>query len=121
MQEQQILKAEIVSAINSLSSDNLRLLAEFTVFLKEKSEKKSVAYSQRTESGKSRTDTDDAEKLTAYTHLKMKILEEYPEMKHRTPLEIHETFDRISRKAAKNMPYKTADEFIKAMRREDRL
>ena len=39
MQEQQILKAEIVSAINSLSSDNLRLLAEFTSFLKAKSEK----------------------------------------------------------------------------------
>ncbi len=39
MQEQQILKAEIVSSINSLSSDNLKLLAEFTAFLKIKSEK----------------------------------------------------------------------------------
>ncbi len=121
MQEQQILKAEIVSAMNSLSSGNLRLLAEFTSFLKEKSEKKSVTHSQDAESGKLRTDTDNTENSTTYNYLKMKILEEYPELKHRTPLEIQENFDRISRKAAENMPYETADEFIKAMRRENRL
>lgn len=118
MQEQQILKAEIVSGMKSISLDNLKLLAEFTAFLQEKSEKKSVTYS---ESGKSRADTDNTGNLTTYDHLKMKILEESPELKHRTPLEIQENFDRISRKAAENMPYETADEFIKAMRRENRL
>lgn len=39
MQEQEILKAEIVSSLDFLPTDSLRLLAEFTTFLQAKSGK----------------------------------------------------------------------------------
>lgn len=44
MQEQQILKAEIISSLDFLTTDSLRLLSEFTAFLQRKSEK---TYSQK--------------------------------------------------------------------------
>ncbi len=53
-----------------------------------------------------------------YQQLRKKILVKQPELAGRDRQTILQEFDRLSQKAAANLPYATVDEFMQVMRRE---
>ena len=107
-----IVKQRIINTINEMSNPSLEQL--YNIIYSFKIEIDQSGYLQKEHQA-----PIGKQDCNAYQKLRMKILNEQPELAKKSKQQIKENFEAISHKVASNMPYKTVDEFIKAMRRED--
>ena len=64
-------------------------------------------------------ESEKNEGARAYEKFRARIAEKHPELLKETDEEAREAFEKLSQKIADNMPYKTVEEFERAMRGDD--